>query len=51
MCLNALVQTMPTSGVELWVAGKVSPAFARNLRAMGWTVRENCAQRLLAQPY
>lgn len=49
--MSALAQTMPTSGVELWVAGKVSPAFARNLRAMGWTVRENCAQRLLAQPY
>lgn len=48
---HALAQTMPTSGVELWAAGKVSPAFARNLRAMGWTVRENSAQRLLGQPY
>ena len=48
---NALAQTMPTSGVELWAAGKVSPAFARNLRAMGWTVRDNSAQRLLGQPY
>ena len=49
--MSSLAQTMPTSGVELWAAGKVSPAFARNLRAMGWTVRENSAGRLLGQPY
>ncbi|EKO41210.1 MAG: hypothetical protein B193_0051 [Solidesulfovibrio magneticus str. Maddingley MBC34] len=48
---NTLAQTMPTSGVEIWAAGRVSPAFARHLRAMGWTVRENSAQRLLGQPY
>ncbi|MEA4856075.1 MAG: hypothetical protein AAGU21_14035 [Solidesulfovibrio sp.] len=41
----------PASGIEIWAAGKASPRFARNLRAMGWSFHDQSAPRLLGAPY
>ena len=49
--LSDFARNLPASGVDLWAANRVSREFARNLRAMGWTVREKTAERLLGQPF
>jgi hypothetical protein len=41
----------PANGVEIWIAGKASPLFAREIRAMGWKFHDRSANRLLSQPY
>ncbi|KHK02439.1 hypothetical protein [Desulfovibrio sp. TomC] len=49
--LNDFAKTLPAAGVELWAANTVSRDFARHLRAMGWTVHDKSARRLLGQAY
>ena len=44
-------RNFPANGVEIWVAGKASPLFAKKMRAMGWKIHDQSANRLLSQPY
>ena len=49
--INSFAQNLPAAGVEVWITGKASPMVAKELRAIGWTVHDKSAQRLLGQPF
>lgn len=49
--LNDFARDFPANGIEIWTAGKASPLFARNMRALRWKLHDHSAPRLLGEPY
>ncbi|UJX42158.1 hypothetical protein K9F62_05615 [Desulfovibrio sp. JY] len=44
-------RNFPANGVEIWISGKASPLFAREIRRMGWKFHDKSGPRLLGGPY
>lgn len=48
---DTFARSFPANGVEIWTTGKARPLFVRKLRALGWKVHDQSANRLLGEPY